>query len=224
MDAARFNNWDAQPPFVRMRINTCLMRELFTTFYEENCYSAENLKKILYIYVKNYLRFNDEISELQQHVNKIENNSDHFSGLVKKSLDFVKNASMETFFSQILEIKMPAQLLVRNAKAPVGMKQKRNYVQIRFRYDLHKMKSFAFAMPTISYATLVFNLHNYYGLEYQYHLETFFSSEDKEFFSKTYDIAYMSDYAREKIHERANNEENEARLIENRIIFEKAMW
>ena len=224
MDAARYNNWDAQPPFVRMRVNTCLMREIFTTYYEENCYSAENLKKILYIYVKNYLRFNDEITDLQQYVNKPENKGEHFAGVVKKSLDFVRNASMETFFAQIQEIVVPSNLLVRNGKAPVGMKQKRNFIQVRFRYDLHKMKSFAFAMLTVSYATIVLNFHNYYGLEYQYHLETFFSSGDKEFFSKTYDIAYMSTHANEMIQQRTKNEEDEAKLIENRSIFENAMW
>ena len=53
-------------PYVRIRINTFLMREIFTTFYEENCYAKENLKKILYIYYKKYLRFNPEIEELHK--------------------------------------------------------------------------------------------------------------------------------------------------------------
>ena len=78
-------------------------------------------------------------------------------------------------------------------------------------------------MLTVSYATWVLNFHNYYGLEYQYHLETFFNSKDKEFFGKTYDIAYMSNHASEMIQQRTKNEEDEARLIENQSIFEKFM-
>ena len=211
---------EEQQPYVQMRVNTCLMREIFTTFYEENCYSSGNLKKMLYIYMKNYLRFNDEISEVQQYASKPENKNNNFAGNLRKALDFIRNASMETFFTQILDIKMPARLLVRNAKMPIGMKQKRNFISIKFRYDLHKAKSFAYVLLLTSYATMFLNVHNFYGLEYQYHLETFFISNDTDFFNKTYDIAYISDYACETIQERCKNEENEAKLIEDRKIFE----
>ena len=73
----------------------------------------------VYIYMKNYLRFNDEVSEVQQYVSKPEHKNSNFAGNVRKTLDFIRNASMETFFTQILDIKMPARLLVKSAKMPI---------------------------------------------------------------------------------------------------------
>ena len=198
------------------------MREIFTTFYEENCYAKENLKKILYIYYKKYLRFNPEIEELHKKINDPDSGTNpQYLGMVRRALEYVKNASMETFFSQIVDIEMPTNLLVKNGKAPIGMKQKRKYIYVKFRYDLHKMKSCAYGMMTITHATFLLKIHNYYEQEHQYHVETFFCDKDSLFFKQTYGIEYNIQHAKDAVRGRSKRENQDEKLRENHRIFEQ---
>ena len=209
-------------PYVRIRVNTNLMREVFTTFYEENCYAVENLRKILYVYVKKYLRHNNEIEELQKAANKAENSNDFYFLTLYRTLEFVKNASMQNFFSQIADIKIPANFLVKNGKIPIGMKEKRSFISVRFRYDLHKMKSFAYGLMFISRAAVELEVHNFYEHEHEYHMEIFYDSGDEEFFRKTYDMTSINRKAKEAFIERKKCEDIEERMIKSTDIFRDA--